>query len=266
MCLAHEGTPRGYVTDDIGPLTDRFLANRLHLTMSQLSSAMADLIANERVDRTPDGTYFVRKMVDDMNISIVRSVAGRHGGNPKLGRQGSVVEEIPKKKVFEGTCPGFDGWWALWSKTRGTNHLQQALQAWMSVVTEANVKELSACTQSYLFSLNDPSVGYHPENFLFEQAKQGFTARWPANRQALDQLRRLADSQVYQPTQNWSVAADDMCDRCLAGGILCRATGKPWPQCGCSECDGGDARVTMSCPDCNGTGDKKQKKSGGWNQ
>lgn len=75
--------------------------------------------------------------------------------------------------------PHFDEWWNGWSSVRGTNHKSQAEHAWMSVVRPENVVALFECTASYLASLDTPTKGYNPENFLFEQARDGFTARFP---------------------------------------------------------------------------------------
>ena len=73
----------------------------------------------------------------------------------------------------------FDEWWALWSAGRGTNHKTQAAHAWMSVACVRIEAQIFDCTRSYLESRSPGDGGYNPENFLFDQAKDQFAARWP---------------------------------------------------------------------------------------
>jgi hypothetical protein len=74
----------------------------------------------------------------------------------------------------------FPEWWKVWSEVRGTNHHTQAYSAWVSVVQPDLVDAVFECVKSYLASLENPNKGYNPENFLLEQAKDRFSARWPA--------------------------------------------------------------------------------------
>jgi hypothetical protein len=76
----------------------------------------------------------------------------------------------------------FNEWWELWSFVRGTNHKKAAVQSWMSIMRPELESSCMECTLSYLDSLSNPAIGYNPENFLFEQAKQKFEARWPKSR------------------------------------------------------------------------------------
>lgn len=90
----------------------------------------------------------------------------------------------------------FRRWWAVWSATKGTNHFRQAQKAWNQYVTPANIDACFECTASYLASLDDPRRGYNPENFLREQAEDGFMARWPEAPQPKAKgpsVERLAD-------------------------------------------------------------------------
>jgi hypothetical protein len=73
----------------------------------------------------------------------------------------------------------FADWWQIWSAVRGTNHRTQAQKAYPRLVTVDLEQSCFECTASYLRSLSDPARGYHPENFLTEQAKDKFEARWP---------------------------------------------------------------------------------------
>lgn len=68
-------------------------------------------------------------------------------------------------------------WWAAWSEVRGTAKMQNALQAWMSVVVDG--RGALECVESYLASLENPAKGFNPDNWIFEHAEDGFTARWP---------------------------------------------------------------------------------------
>lgn len=74
----------------------------------------------------------------------------------------------------------FPRWWGVWSAVRGTNHPGQAAQAWLSIDGDKFGEAVFDCTQSYLASLENPANGYNPENFLFDQAKDHFRARFPA--------------------------------------------------------------------------------------
>ncbi len=77
------------------------------------------------------------------------------------------------------TSQRFEEWWNLWSSTRGTNHRLPAMHAFGSVVTQELEADCFECTIGYVAAFNDPTKGYNPENFLFEQAKDQFKARWP---------------------------------------------------------------------------------------
>lgn len=78
-------------------------------------------------------------------------------------------------------CPSgrFEDWWAIWSRTRTTNHRMSAEQVYVRCVTTASEIACFECTASYCAGI-EPSKGYNPENFLLEQAKDLFQARWPA--------------------------------------------------------------------------------------
>lgn len=92
----------------------------------------------------------------------------------------------------------FEAWWECWTKIRGSNHSIQASQAWISVVTEENAEAVFACTASYLASLENPAKGYNPENFLFEQARDGFHAKWPPKRAGPADERRSRDIEKFR--------------------------------------------------------------------
>lgn len=90
-------------------------------------------------------------------------------------------EPMPVPAVMPANGASFSRWWDEWAAVRGTANQNYAATAWTSVVTVDLLTDVMLCTRSYLQSgkCND-GHGYNPENFLLEQAKQKFTARWPA--------------------------------------------------------------------------------------
>jgi hypothetical protein len=93
--------------------------------------------------------------------------------------------------------PKFESWWSGWSSIRGTNHKSQAAHAWLSVATVDNESSIADCTASYLASLDSPAKGYNPENFLFEQARDGFSARWPPRKRDPVSERKDRDREKF---------------------------------------------------------------------
>lgn len=83
MCLAHEGTPYGYLADRIGPLTDDFMSAKCLKKLPQFRRAIIELVKYERLHRDEKG-YFVKRMVDDEALKVKRTVGGKLGGNPNL--------------------------------------------------------------------------------------------------------------------------------------------------------------------------------------
>jgi len=98
------------------------------------------------------------------------------------------IETHAKPKTQEAPSEKFEEWWKLWSAVRGTNHRINAEGVYIRTVTVAAEAACFECTVSYLNSLDNPAKGYNPENFLIEQARDGFGARWPAVRRADGEL------------------------------------------------------------------------------
>jgi hypothetical protein len=128
--------------------------------------------------------------------------------HPLLGEGGRSTKsrDIGSKNVSNVTRPipaqiqpRFPEWWKAWSAVRGTNHYEDALRAWGSVVSDANVGEVFSCTESYLASL-DSNRGYNPETFLFDQVRAGFEARWPP--------ARAAPSRKEESEEDWDFLED----------------------------------------------------------
>ncbi len=226
MCLASEGVPYGHLADKSGPIAVEVLAGRFNVPMRSLTPAIEELLQHARILRSEElGTMYVPRMVRDEEIRLKRAAGGKTSlVHPNVQRPKALADaEERKKKVTEvivagiehlqqqGSLPGtggptevntdtsgeeFTAWWKLWSSVRGTPRQGPACQAWLSVVHNYDVKACMECTASYLDSLDNPSRGFHPDNFLFEQAKQQFSARWPPNRrrpQVRDSGAEIAD-------------------------------------------------------------------------
>ena len=205
MCLAHEGVPYGHLSDKIGALSDEYMASRCVIPIRTFQKALKELIDTRRVAVAE--FLFIPRMVEDEAMRLIMAEGGRKGGNPALVKRkhngevnlsDKVVDKharthadsgsdssyslkgIPKGKQIEvPPSPGFSRWWDLWSSFRGTNHRPQAENAYFRLVTVENESECFACTRSYLESLENPGKGYNPENFLEEQTRDKFSARWP---------------------------------------------------------------------------------------
>jgi hypothetical protein len=105
-------------------------------------------------------------------------------------------ESARETKTTPAVSPGFADWWPAWEAVRGSNHKGPALRAWMSVVTPENEPEVFACTESYLGSI-EGHKGYNPENFLFDQARDGFHARWPAKSRGQPDRKSKANAEFW---------------------------------------------------------------------
>ncbi len=226
MCIASEGIPYGHVADKSGPVPIDMLSARFCLSSKRFIEAVAELEKHKRLMRSKEtSSIYVPRMVRDEEIRRRRAEGGINSlSHPKVHKpkpspseeiKSAVVEVIvvaaasqtslPAVEMFlPGDAPrrmqtpsgtfmtGFEAWWEMWSSTRGTNKHQQALQAWMSVLSDDLLPDCMACTESYLGSLNDPSRGYNPDNFLYDQKKQVFKARWPASRRNRDTGSEIA--------------------------------------------------------------------------
>lgn len=84
MCLASEGTPHGYLRDDVGPLTEKYMAFRCTVTIAGLRRYLSELIDAKRVAVHESGSMFIPRMVRDEEIRLKRAAGGSLGGNPNL--------------------------------------------------------------------------------------------------------------------------------------------------------------------------------------
>jgi hypothetical protein len=91
MCMAHEGTPYGFISDKIGGMTDEYLASRFVVPLKAFKEALAELEKAERL-HVKDGIRFIKRMVDDEDLRIRRAAGGAASqGNPKVPRK--VIQE-----------------------------------------------------------------------------------------------------------------------------------------------------------------------------
>ena len=136
-----------------------------------------------------------------LNLSDKRARAGAKGGSKRQANAKQLLKpglDFAKARAYgSGSVSGFDfeskkenfladdsifpEWWQTWSSVRGTHHSREALQAWLSVVPMHLESAALECTVSYLASLDNPAKGFNPHTFLFDQAKEMFQSRWPAN-------------------------------------------------------------------------------------
>ena len=115
-----------------------------------------------------------------------------------------LPDPIDLTQPSRGATRMFIEWWAVWSPIRGTNHKEFALNAFAAEVTSQNFSDLMECTRSYLAGPGgDPSGGYNPENFIRDQAIDGYQARWPPKKPNgktayIDDFRRLTNQDIAE--------------------------------------------------------------------
>ncbi len=88
MCLAHEGTPYGFLSDDVGPLTEQFLASRCMVSVRALRAFIVELKTAQRIVMDDKGMMHIPRMVRDEEIRLKRAAGGVLGGNPALTKGG----------------------------------------------------------------------------------------------------------------------------------------------------------------------------------
>jgi hypothetical protein len=96
MCLAHEGTPYGYLADEVGPLTDQYMASRCLVSLQLFRQAVASLELNTRIKRTAEGVLYISRMVRDEEIRLKRASGGKDScNNPNVPRRKDGEEGYP---------------------------------------------------------------------------------------------------------------------------------------------------------------------------
>jgi hypothetical protein len=127
-----------------------------------------------------------QKPSNDVSVCVSGSVSD---SSPVFSSEKSPREtaSLANGKVLEirrAAGPHFEQWWQSWSAVRGTNHKLQAAQAWISIGGDSRFDAIMACTASYLAANPAGTRGYNPENFLFDQSRDEFAARWTTRQQA----------------------------------------------------------------------------------
>jgi hypothetical protein len=83
MCLAHEGKPYGYLSDDIGTLAEQFMAARCVVTVKVFRAALVELLSYKRIEMNELGCMFIPRMVRDEEIRLKRAAGGEKSiGHP----------------------------------------------------------------------------------------------------------------------------------------------------------------------------------------
>jgi hypothetical protein len=118
MCsLAATGKPFGNLTDSTGrPLSADDIADtkaaailRGNLTLDAFRSALDELLTERRVHQTPDGTYYIPKMVKIGEAREEAVKCGRTGGNPALLRLNGKDSPYPPPETAQNRPKnGFD--------------------------------------------------------------------------------------------------------------------------------------------------------------
>lgn len=83
MCLANEGKPYGFLADSVGPLTEKYMAMRCHISPRQFKRGIEELLAAGRI-KQEGNLICVPRMVRDEEIRMARASGGIKGGNPAL--------------------------------------------------------------------------------------------------------------------------------------------------------------------------------------
>ncbi len=99
MCLAHEGTPYGHLSDQVGALLDSYLASKCRISVKRFLKAIDELKEFKRIYATADGILYVPRMVRDEEIRLRRANGGKlSSGNPKLAVEG-IPPPIPSVEI-----------------------------------------------------------------------------------------------------------------------------------------------------------------------
>ncbi len=84
VCLAHSGTPYGYLTNGGHSLDVELLSKVLRLRVNSLQTRIQHLLEMGRLGITDDGTYYIPRMVQQAQRDALASKHGKQGGNPAL--------------------------------------------------------------------------------------------------------------------------------------------------------------------------------------
>ena len=150
MCMAHEGTPYGFLCDDIGPLSDAYMASRCVLPVARFRKCLLELARNERITQK-SGSFFIQRMVTDEETRQKRAAGGVLGGNPSLGKKVNLMDNLDVKhqgyppsrvrtdtrsdsssisgSVVDFDLDFFEGIWKRWKRQRRDQPMQVVIQS-----------------------------------------------------------------------------------------------------------------------------------------
>ncbi len=97
LCIAHECDPYGHLVVNGHPMTTAQIAGQVGIPTSQCARLLDELLANGVARKTPNGTIYNKRMVDDERLRNIRAEAGAMGGNPAL--LGGKDKQRDKQKV-----------------------------------------------------------------------------------------------------------------------------------------------------------------------
>jgi hypothetical protein len=83
--LMHEGSPYGHLAAGEEAIEPEELARLVGLELSQVETLLKELERRKVFSRTDKGIIYSRRMVRDEQKRSLHAVAGKMGGNPKLG-------------------------------------------------------------------------------------------------------------------------------------------------------------------------------------
>jgi hypothetical protein len=226
----HWASRRGYLEHPTGePFSAHDIARMVGMPVASVVK-MLDAMEHRygTFSRDTHGVIFNRRMVRDTEISEKRRAAGRLGGNPNLvgnevnhtaKQNGNLLNQtsnqnptlssstssstskhtqtrVPLASDQTAKPPG--RWAEFQERYPRKQHLNQASQAYVSVVTADNESQVFACLDRYLDSDEvRRGVVANPDKWLFAQAADGWAGMWPArngmgpDREYDDAIKRL---------------------------------------------------------------------------
>lgn len=206
MCLAHEGKPYGFLSDNVGALTVKYMASRCMVTTGQFLKSVAELVNHHRLIKPEDGPMYIERMVNDERVRLSRAAGGVKGGNPSLvtskvnltsnlipppqgsphsrarmradsdSESGFVSFPEVKKEIFNASNR-FNEFWQRYPLKTGEN---VCAGVWLSVVSVEAENDVFACLERYLASEQvSRSVIMRPNNWLHDAARDNWKCEWP---------------------------------------------------------------------------------------
>lgn len=177
MAQSYFMSKRGVFRDETGPISEPNLLEMLSGNASQKRRGFAELKKHKVIKQYEDGTFYVRRIKEDMELRDIRTAAGKKGGNPALLKQKVALAPICLTKPLTKQP----------SKTQPL-HLQSSsssITTPLPPTPEASKRTLSERTDFHLKAWIDISK-YKPE----------MASRMPKNRQMIRD-----DCEIYHDVQ-----------------------------------------------------------------